>query len=60
MLQILGYMVGAYGIARLLQTSHLSDSKEWAQVVGGIGIVVLAVCILWLTQQGSAIADLTG
>jgi hypothetical protein len=57
MLEILGYIVVAYGVARLIQTSTETESS-WAQIAGVSGIVALVVLALMLHDQASSVSQL--
>ena len=58
MLEILGYMVVAYGVTRLLQTSEFTASASWKQLVGALGILALVILALLLHEQASGVSDL--
>lgn len=58
MLEILGYMVAAYGIARLAQTTFVPDVKGPQLIAGILGIAVLVVLALQLGEQADAIGSL--
>ena len=58
MLELLGYMVAAYGITRLAQTSKFSESDGWMQLVGTIGIAALIVLALLLSDQADSLSGL--
>jgi hypothetical protein len=63
MLEILGYMVVAYGIARLLQTTLQAEDaqgKNRTVVVmsGAIGIGALIILALLLHEQASSVSQL--
>ena len=57
MLEILGYIVVAYGIARLIQTTTETETP-WAQIAGVSGIVALVVLALMLHDQASSVSQL--
>jgi uncharacterized membrane protein HdeD (DUF308 family) len=62
MLEILGYMVVAYGVARLLQTTFDAESKNNAvQVVAGVvGIAALAILAFMLHDQAEQVGGIGG
>ena len=62
MLEILGYMVVAYGVARLLQTTFEAESKNNAfHVVAGVaGIVALAILAFMLHDQAEQVGGIGG
>ena len=57
MLEILGYIVVAYGIARLIQTSTETENSS-ATIAGVLGIVALIVLALMLHDQASSVSQL--
>jgi hypothetical protein len=59
MIEILGFMVAAYGIARLAQTSRIFTSDGAIQLVGAIGIGALILLAIMLTNQANTIGSLT-
>ena len=59
MIQIIGYMIAAYGMARLVQTSARLD-KTGDLVVGMLGIGALILLAVMLTQQADSISSLAG
>jgi hypothetical protein len=62
MLEILGYMVVAYGVARLLQTTFDVESKNNAfhVVAGAAGIVALAILAVMLHEQAEQVGGIGG
>jgi hypothetical protein len=58
MIQIVGYMVAAYGVARLIQASITSESAKQFVAVGGC--IVLALLAALLTSQANSVASLAG
>lgn len=59
MLEIIGYMIVAYGVARLLQTSEILD-KSMKQIVGALGIGALVLLGVMLSQQADTLAGIGG
>jgi uncharacterized membrane protein HdeD (DUF308 family) len=59
---VLGYMVVAYGVARLLQTIFEAESKNNAvQVVAGVvGIAALAILAFMLHDQAEQVGAIGG
>jgi len=57
MLEILGYIVVAYGIARLIQTTT-ETKQSWAQIAGVSGILALVTLALMLHDQASSVSQL--
>jgi multisubunit Na+/H+ antiporter MnhB subunit len=57
LLEILGYIVVAYGIARLVQTSTETETPG-ARIAGVVGILALAVLALMLHDQASSVSQL--
>jgi hypothetical protein len=57
MIQIVGYMIAAYGVARLFQTSEVLD-KGMKQVVGVLGIGALILLAVILTTQADTVGNL--